>query len=143
MKTFSPKKQDIQRKWFVVDAKEQTLGKIATKIADILRGKNKTVYAPHVDCGDFVIVINAKEIHMTGNKTSKKNYIRHTRYPGGLKEETAQEVLNKYPERVLERAIAGMIPANKLKQDILAKLKVYAGAEHQHEAQKPTPLKLS
>jgi len=143
MQTFSPKKEDIQRKWFLVDAKGQTLGKLATKIANIIRGKNKTIFAPHVDCGDFVVVINAKEIHLTGNKTDKKKYYRHTRYPGGLREETAAEVLIKHPERVLERAIAGMIPTNKLKQDILSKLKVYAGAEHQHEAQKPEPLKLS
>ncbi len=143
MQTFSPKKEDIQRKWFLVDAKGQTLGKLATKIANIIRGKNKTIFAPHVDCGDFVVVINAKEIHLTGNKTDKKKYYRHTRYPGGLREETASEVLIKHPERVLERAIAGMIPTNKLKQDILSKLKVYAGAEHQHEAQKPEPLKLS
>ncbi|MBU0667600.1 50S ribosomal protein L13 [Patescibacteria group bacterium] len=143
MKTFSPKKQDIQRKWYIVDVKDRTLGKAATKIANILRGKNKPIFAPHVDCGDYVVVINAKDIHMTGSKVNKKKYYRHTRYPNGLKEETAMEVLNKHPERVLERAVAGMIPPNKLKQAILGKLKVYAGAEHQHEAQKPEPIKLS
>jgi len=143
MKTFSPKKSDITRKWYLVDIKGKTLGKAATQIADILRGKNKPIFSPHVDCGDYVVVINAKEIHMSGNKVEQKKYYRHSQYPGGLKEETAAEVLEKHPERVVQRAIAGMIPHNKLKAEILAKLKVYADSEHKQEAQQPEPLKLS
>lgn len=142
MKTFSPKKSEIQRKWYVVDVKGKTLGKAATRIADILRGKNKPIFAPHLDCGDFVVVVNAKEIHLSGSKQTKKEYVRHTRYPGGLKKETVQETFGKKPERVLQRAIAGMIPPNKLRKDILKKLKIYAGTEHHHEAQKPEPLNI-
>jgi large subunit ribosomal protein L13 len=142
MKTYSPKQSEIQRQWFLVDAKDKTLGKIATKIADILRGKNKPIYSPHLDCGDFVVIINAKEIHMTGDKLAQKKYFRHTKFPGGLKETTAAEFKDKKPERIIENAIAGMIPRNKLKKDILSKLKVYGGPEHIHQAQNPQTLEL-
>jgi len=143
MKTFSPKESEIKRKWYLVDAKGKTLGKIATQIADILRGKNKPLFSPHVDCGDYVVIINAKEIHLTGKKKDQKKYYRHSRYAGGLKEETVTEVLEKHPERVVEKAITGMIPHNKLSAEILKKLKVYAGSEHMHKAQQPEQLKLS
>lgn len=142
MKTFSPKHSEVERNWYVVDMKGKTVGKVATKIADILRGKNKPIYAPHVDCGDFIIAINVAEIHLTGSKWDKKTYARHSRYPGGFKETTAAEVRQKKPERILEAAVAGMIPRNKLKKDILSKLKIYAGSEHKHEAQSPKPLEL-
>lgn len=142
MKTFSPKKADLTKKWYLIDVKGQTLGKAATKIASILRGKDKALFAPHVDCGDFVVVINAAEIKMSGNKADKKKYYRHSRFPGGLKEETAAEVLEKHPERVLERAVRGMVPPNKLRADIVKKLKIYAGSEHKHEAQQPEPINL-
>lgn len=140
MKTYSPKKQDINRKWYIVDAKGQTLGRMAVKIAVKLRGKDKPMFAPHVDCGDFVIVTNAKEIHVTGNKMESKKYYRHSGYPGALKETPLKRLLEKKPEEVILKAVGGMIPRNKLKKNILMKLKVYAGAEHPHEAQKPEVL---
>ena len=142
MKTYSPKQPDIKPQWYIVDVKGKTLGKVATKLADILRGKNKPIFSPHLDCGDFVIVINAKEIHLTGNKLVQKVYQHHTRYPNGLKTVTAGKLLETKPERVIENAVAGMIPHNKLKKDILKKLKVYGGSEHGHEAQQPKPLEL-
>jgi large subunit ribosomal protein L13 len=142
MKTYSPKQQDIVREWYLVDVKGKTLGKVATRLADILRGKHKTTFSPHLDCGDFVIVINAKDIHLTGNKFDKKVYQHHTRYPNGLKTVTAGKLLETKPERVIEKAVAGMIPHNKLKKDILSKLKVYSGGEHKHEAQQPKILEL-
>ena len=137
MKTYSPKKQDIKQEWRLVDVKGKTLGRVATKIADILRGKNKPYFSPHLDCGDFVVVINAKEIRLTGNKLLQKTYFHHSRYPNGLKAVTAGKLIQTKPERVIENAVAGMIPHNKLKKDILKKLKVYAGSEHRHEAQQP------
>lgn len=142
MKTYSPKQSDITREWYLVDVKGKTLGKIATKLADILRGKNKPQFSPHMDCGDFVVVINAKDIHLTGNKLTGKVYHHHTRYPNGLKTVTAGRLLETKPERVIENAVAGMIPRNKLKKDILKKLKVYGGSEHKHEAQQPKALEL-
>ncbi|MBD3328545.1 50S ribosomal protein L13 [Candidatus Peregrinibacteria bacterium] len=142
MKTFSPKKEAIERKWYLVDLKGKTLGRASTVIANLLRGKDKPIFSPHVDCGDFVIVINAKDIHTTGNKVAKKEYHRHSGYPRGHKVTTMAEVLEKHPERVVEKSIAGMIPNNKLKKDILKKLKVFADADHKHEAQTPTPLEI-
>lgn len=142
MKTYSPKQSDIKHEWVLVDVKGKTLGKVATKIADLLRGKNKPTFSAHVDCGDFVVVINAKEIALTGKKTLQKVYQHHTRYPGGLKTVTAGKLLNEKPERVIEHAVAGMIPHNKLKKDILKKLKVFGGNEHDHIAQQPKPLEL-
>lgn len=142
MKTFSPKKTDIERNWYVVDVQGKTLGKVATKIADILRGKNKPTFSPHLDCGDFVIIINAKEIRLSGNKWQQKEYYHHSRYPGGLKTARAEELREKNPEKIIEHAVAGMISHNKLKKDILKKLKVFPGSEHHHIAQNPKPLEI-
>lgn len=142
MKTYSPKQSDIKRQWHLVDAKDRPLGKLATQIANILRGKNKPTFSPHLDCGDFVIVINAKEIHLSGNKAKQKTYNHHTRYPAGFRSITADALLEKHPERVLQHAIAGMIPHTKLRQDILRKLKIFTGSEHNHQAQNPKPLEI-
>jgi large subunit ribosomal protein L13 len=142
MKTYSPKLQEIKRQWYIVDVKGKTLGKVATKIADLLRGKNKTIFSPHLDCGDFIIVINAKEIHLTGNKNEQKLYQYHTRFANGLKTTTAKELIETKPEKIIEHAVAGMISHNKLKKDILKKLKVYAGSEHPHSAQEPKVIDL-
>jgi large subunit ribosomal protein L13 len=142
MKTYSPKQSDIKHEWYLVDLKGKTLGKTATKIADILRGKTKATFSPHLDCGDYVVIINAKELHLTGNKWEQKEYHTHSRYPGGLKTATAKEVREKHPERIVEHAVAGMIPHTKLKKDILKKLKVYSGTDHPHEAQNPKPLEI-
>ncbi|HLG25857.1 MAG TPA: 50S ribosomal protein L13, partial [Candidatus Gracilibacteria bacterium] len=132
MKTFSPKISEMKRQWFLVDVKDKTLGKVATRLADILRGKNKPTFSPHLDCGDYVVVINAKEIGLSGSKLLQKEYHHHSRYPGGLKTFRAEELLEKNPERVLESAIAGMIPHTKIKKDILKKLKIFPGSEHEH-----------
>lgn len=137
MKTYSPKKADINRKWYLVDAKGQTLGRLATKVAVKLRGKDKPLFAPHVDCGDFVVVINAKDVAVTGSKMDNKMYYRHSGYPGALKKTPMKKVMETKPEMVIEKAVSGMIPHNRLKKEILEKLKVYAGEEHPHEAQKP------
>ena len=142
LKTYSPKLQDIKRQWFIIDVKDKTVGRIATKIADILRGKNKALYSPHLDCGDFVIVINAKEVKFTGTKFEKKTYHTHSRYGNGLKETTPKRLKENMPERILSNAIAGMIPHNKIKKDVLKKLKIYGGTEHKHTAQQPAPLEL-
>ena len=142
MKTYSPKKSEIKRSWHLIDVKGKNLGRISTKIANILRGKNKTIFSPHIDCGDFVVIINAKDINLTGNKIKQKKYYRHSGYAGGLKTQTAEELLEKFPERVIEKSIAGMIPHNKLKKEVLKKLKVFPGADHKHEAQNPIPLEI-
>ncbi|HHT68408.1 MAG TPA: 50S ribosomal protein L13 [Firmicutes bacterium] len=142
MKTYTAKPQEVERKWYVVDADGQTLGRLATQVATILRGKHRPTYTPHVDTGDHVIIINAEKIHLTGNKLQAKRYYRHSGYPGGIKSVTAGEVLNRHPERVIKAAVWGMIPHNKLGRQIIKKLKVYAGAEHPHEAQMPEPLVL-
>jgi len=141
-KTYAPKIQDIKRQWFLVDVKGKTVGRIATKIADILRGKHKPMYSPHLDYGDFIVIINAKEIKFTGNKTEDKVYYHHTRYGKGLRATTPQRLLEKKPEDIIMKAVAGMIPQNKLKKDILRKLKVYPGTEHKQTAQEPKPLEL-
>lgn len=141
-KTYAPKKADIKHEWFLVDAKGKTVGRIATKIADILRGKHKPSYSPHLDCGDFVVIVNAKEIKFTGNKTSDKEYYHHTRHGNGLRTTTPKRMLEKTPERIIIKAVSGMIPQNKLKKDILRKLKVYGGSEHKQTAQEPKPLEL-
>ena len=140
MKTYSPKKADIDRKWYIVDAKGQTLGRLATKIAVKLRGKDKPMFAPHVDCGDYVIVINAKEIAVTGNKLEDKYYYRHSGYPSGLRKKPLKKMLEEKPEEVIKKAVQGMIPGNKLRKEVMMKLKIFAGSEHTHEAQKPQPL---
>lgn len=142
VKTYTPKPEDIQREWFVIDAKDQTLGRLATQIAILLRGKHKPMYAPHMDVGDFVIVINADKIQVTGNKLDDKIYYRHSQYPGGLKQRTLRELLDKFPERVIEKAVRGMLPKNKLGRKMIKKLKVYAGDKHPHQAQKPTVFEL-
>ncbi len=140
-KTFLPK-ADAEKKWFVVDAQDQVLGRLATGIATILMGKNKAWYTDFLDTGDFVIVVNAGKVKLTGKKRTQKTYYSHSGYPGGLKETSAQELLEKRPERVIRFAVRGMLPKNKLGKKMLSKLKVYGGEEHPHEAQKPEPLAL-
>lgn len=135
--TYMAKPHEVERKWYVVDAAGQTLGRLASEVASILRGKRKPTYTPHVDTGDFVIVINASQIALTGKKLDQKKYRRHTGYPGGLKETTARDMLAKKPEKMIELAVKGMLPKNSLGRKQLKKLKVYAGAEHPHEAQQP------
>ena len=135
--TKSPKKKDIQRKWHIIDAKGKILGKIATKTADILRGKNKVIFAPHADCGDFVIVINAKHVALTGKKMEKKEYFTHSRYFGHLKVKTAKKVIEDKPEDIIYDAVKGMLPGNKLRDVALKRLKIYAESEYKETAQQP------
>jgi len=142
-KTVSANKATVDKQWLLVDAEGQTLGRLASKVAKLLRGKHKPNFTPHVDCGDNVIVINAEKIQMTGNKWTEKVYLRYTGYPGGQRSETAQELLEKKPEAVIERSIKGMLPKNKLGADLFRNLKVYAGDRHQQEAQKPTAINLN
>ena len=137
MKTYSAKPTDVTRAWFIVDASEAPLGRVSTRIAELLTGKGKPQFTKHIDCGDYVVVINAGSIVATGNKTEKKIYYRHTHYPGGLKEATLAEAQAKDPTFAITRAVRGMLPPNKLRDDRLKRLKVYAGSEHQHDAQKP------
>ncbi|HNS38744.1 MAG: 50S ribosomal protein L13 [Anaerolineae bacterium] len=142
MKTYVTKPADVERAWYVVDAEGQTLGRLASGIATVLRGKHKPIYSPSVDCGDFVVVINADKIAVTGNRMDQKKYYRHSLYIGGLKEITLRDQLQKHPERVIESAVRGMLPKNTLGRKMFKKLKVYAGGEHPHEAQQPQPLEL-
>jgi large subunit ribosomal protein L13 len=142
MKTYSAKPGEITREWYLVDADGQTLGRLATLIADTLRGKRKPVYTPHVDTGDFVIVVNAEKVVVTGNKLDQKTYYRHSGYPGGLKSRTLREQLDRRPTEVLRIAVKGMLPKNKLARQQITKLKIYAGPEHPHESQNPQPLNL-
>jgi large subunit ribosomal protein L13 len=142
MKTNNPKPGEIQRDWLIVDAEGKTLGRLATQIAERLRGKNKPQFAPHVDIGDFVVVINAEKITVTGNKLEQKIYYKHSGYPGGLRERTLKEQLNRQPTEVLRKAVKGMLPRNRLGRAQLTKLKIYAGPEHPHDAQAPTPLEV-
>lgn len=142
MKSFMQKKENVDRKWYIVDAENQTLGRLATKVATVLRGKHKVTYTPHVDCGDYVIVINANKIKLTGNKMADKMYYNHSGFPGGLRERNAQTMIEKYPEEMVERAIKGMLPHNSLGAKMYKKLFVYADANHKHEAQKPEILKI-
>ena len=139
-KTYSAKPDEIVHRWWVVDATDQTLGRLATQIAVILRGKNKPMFTPHLDCGDYVIVVNAEKIRVTGNKLVEKMYYRHSGYPGGLTETPLKELLRKHPERVIETAVRRMLPKNLLSQKVIQKLKVYAGPEHPHKAQNPEVL---
>lgn len=137
MKTFIAKPDEVNRKWLVVDAEGKVLGRLATEVATILRGKHKPIYAPHMDVGDHVIIINAGKVRLTGRKAQTKRYYRHTGYPGGLRSESFSELLSKHPERILEKAIWGMLPHNRLGRKMYKKLKIYSGTEHPHEAQKP------
>ena len=138
MKTFSLKNTEVVRDWVVFDASDKILGRFATKIADKLRGKDKPTFTPHVDGGDFVVVINAEKVKVTGNKAEQKKYYKHSLYPGGLKENSYKEVLESTPERIIENAVKGMLPKNKLGKTIIKKLKVYSGSEHPHESQNPS-----
>ena len=140
MKTYSAKPKELEQRWYVVDADGQTLGRLATRIADTLRGKRKAAYTPHIDTGDFVVVVNAEKIAVTGKKRDDKIYYRHSGYPGGLRQRTLGEELERRPTEVLRKAVKGMLPRNRLALRQLTKLKVYAGPEHPHEAQNPTPL---
>jgi len=140
MKTYNAKPGEITRDWYVVDADGKTLGRLATAIADTLRGKNKPQYTPHVDTGDFVVVVNAEKIAVTGKKLDEKMYYRHSGYPGGLRQRTRREQLDRRPSEVLRKAVRGMLPRNRLARQQITKLKIYAGPEHPHEAQTPKPL---
>ena len=142
MKSYVAKPLEIERKWYVVDADGKTLGRLASEVAAILRGKHKPIFTPHVDCGDFVIVVNAEKIHVTGNKMDDKKYRWHTGYVGHLKERSFREMNQRQPEKVIELAIKGMLPHNSLGSQMYTKLKVYAGPEHKHEAQQPEVLEL-
>ena len=143
MKTYVANAQDRERNWLLVDAEGQTLGRLATQIADALRGKRKPAYTPHVDTGDFVIVVNAEKISVTGQKLQEKKYYRHSGYPGGLKSRTLNDMLERRPEEVIRLAVKGMLPKNVLGRELITKLKVYAGPDHPHAAQKPQPLAYS
>jgi large subunit ribosomal protein L13 len=142
-KTWNAKAGEVARNWYVVDAEGKTLGRLATRIADTLRGKDKPQYTPHTDTGDFVVVVNAEKIAVTGKKLDEKMYYRHSGYPGGLKERTLREQLERRPTDVLRKAVKGMLPRNRLARAQLLKLKIYAGPEHPHEAQAPKPLDLA
>lgn len=139
-KTYSAKAEEIEHTWYVVDAEGKTLGRLATEVARILRGKHKPIYTPHVDTGDFVIIVNAEKIHVTGKRLDQKMYYRHSGYMGGLKETSLRTMLDKHPERVLQLAVKGMMPKNRLGRKMYKKLKVYAAPDHPHAAQKPLPL---
>jgi large subunit ribosomal protein L13 len=141
-KTYSPKPGDIERAWFVVDATDLPLGRLASEVAQLLRGKHKPTYAPHVDGGDFIVVVNAKKVAVTSDKSQTKIYYRHSGYPGGIKAETFESLRQRRPEAIIERAVRGMLPKTKLGRQMARKLKVYAGPDHPHEAQKPQPLEL-
>ena len=137
MKTFMQSKETVTRSWYVIDAKDMPLGRVAAKAASMLRGKHKVTYTPHIDCGDYVIVTNASKVNLTGKKLSDKMYYNHSGYPGGLRERNAQEMLEKYPVEMIERAVKGMLPKGRLGRSQIKKLFVYAGPDHEHAAQKP------
>ena len=143
MKTFMQKKETVDRKWYVIDAEGQNLGRLASKAAHILRGKHKATFTPHTDCGDYIIVINAEKVNLTGNKLKDKKYYNHSGFPGGLRERTAEVMIDKYPEEMMERAIKGMLPHNRLGRAMSKKLFVYRGAEHKHSAQKPEVMEIN
>lgn len=142
-KTISANKATVNKEWVLVDAEGHTLGRLASKVAKILRGKHKPNFTPHVDCGDNVIVINAEKIQLSGNKWNDKVYLRYTGYPGGQRSTTAKELLEKHPERLIEKSVKGMLPKNRLGADLFRNLKVYVGGEHHHEAQKPKAINLN
>ncbi|MFO8155251.1 MAG: 50S ribosomal protein L13 [Pseudomonadota bacterium] len=142
MKTFSAKPAEVQRDWYVIDAEGKTLGRLATEVARRLRGKHKPEYTPHVDTGDYIIVVNAEKVAVTGRKAADKMYYRHTGYPGGMKSMNFSEVIERAPEHAIEKAVKGMLPKNTLGRDMYRKLKVYRGGEHRHQAQQPRPLEI-
>jgi large subunit ribosomal protein L13 len=142
LKTYHAKPGEVEREWLLVDATDMVLGRLASELAQILKGKRKPTYTPHIDTGDFIVVINAEKIRLTGNKAEQKNYYSHSGYPGGLKEVSFQRMLERHPERIIEKAVKGMLPKNSLGRAMNRKLKVYAGPEHPHEAQKPRPITL-
>ena len=142
METYIPKLNEINQKWLIVDANGQVLGRLASEVASILRGKNKPIFTPHMDVGDHVIIINAGKIRVTGKKAKTKKYYRHTGYPGGLRSDNYSDLIKDNPEKILEKAIWGMLPHNKLGRKIYKKLKIYAGSEHPHEAQKPEKIEI-
>ncbi|MFX4293065.1 MULTISPECIES: 50S ribosomal protein L13 [Streptomyces] len=143
MRTYSPKPGDVQRQWHVIDAEDIVLGRLASQAATLLRGKHKPIYAPHVDTGDFVIIVNAAKVHLSGNKRTQKLAYRHSGYPGGLRSMRYDELLEKSPEKAVEKAVKGMLPKNTLGRQMLSKLKVYAGPEHRHGAQQPVPFEIT
>jgi large subunit ribosomal protein L13 len=143
VRTYSPKSGDVQRQWFVIDANDVVLGRLATQAATLLRGKHKPIFAPHVDTGDFVIIINAAKVALTGNKREQKLAYRHSGYPGGLRATTYKDLLEKSPQKAVEKAIKGMLPHNTLGRQMLSKLKVYAGPEHPHQAQQPVAFEIT
>ncbi len=140
MRTYTTKPEDIKREWFVIDATGLTLGRLATQIASVLKGKHKPIYSPHMDTGDFVIVVNAHKVRVTGRKLDQKFYYRHSGYPGGLKEISLRDQLDRHPDRVIRFAVRGMLPKNRLGRQMMKKLKIYATPGHPHEAQQPKPL---
>ena len=142
MKSFLQTKENIERKWYVIDAEGKNLGRVATKAAHILRGKHKVTYTPYVDCGDYVIIVNASKVNLTGNKLTDKKYYNHSGYPGGLRERTAREMQEKYPIEMVERAVKGMLPKNRLGRQMYKKLFVYEGETHPHMAQKPVEMSI-
>ena len=142
MKTYTARAEDMEREWFLVNAEGKTLGRLASEIAQVLRGKHKPIYTPHLDCGDYVIVVNADKVQVTGRKLDQKMYYHHTGYPGGIKSINLRNQLQKHPERVLQAAVRGMLPKNRLGRRMLKKLKVYAGDSHPHQAQQPKSLEL-
>ena len=143
MKTYTPKAVDIQRRWWLVDAAEKPLGRLATEVARVLRGKHKPIYTPHLDVGDHVVVVNAEKVRLTGRKADQKTYFRHSGYMGAEKHIPFRRMIETHPERVIERAVKGMLPKNALGRAMRKKLKVYAGAEHPHQGQQPQPLELT
>ncbi len=142
MKTFMQKKETVERKWYVIDAEGKNLGRVATKAATILRGKHKATFTPHIDCGDYVIIVNASKVNLTGKKLTDKMYYNHSGFPGGLRERNAKEMIENYPEEMMERAIKGMLPKGRLGRQMYKKLFVYAGSEHNQQAQKPIEMNI-
>lgn len=143
MRTYSPKPADVERQWYVIDATDVVLGRLASHVANLLRGKHKPIFANHVDTGDFVIIINADKVHLSGNKLEQKKAYRHSGYPGGLRSVSYGELMEKRPERAVEKAVKGMLPKNSLGRKMAKKLKVYAGSEHPHQAQMPVPFEIT
>lgn len=143
MKTYLPKQKELERKWYIIDMTEKTLGRVATKIADVLRGKHKATYTPHLDTGDYVVVTNAEKIKLSGKKLQKKEYYHHSRYPGGLRKTTPKKLIaEKKAEKIIFEAVSGMLPRNRTKKITLQRLKIFKGSTHPHEAQKPEPLNI-